>query len=130
MSDSISDFLTVIRNAYAARKDTTEALYSKMHTGIAQILKDEGYIQDFRESSDGNGHKNLVITLKYVSDEPAINTIERRSRPGRRLYFKSDEVPRVLNGMGIGILTTSRGLMKDRDARRQKVGGELVCAVW
>lgn len=130
MSDTISDFLTVIRNAYRANRETCTARYSKMHRAIAGILKEEGYIQDVTEGTDDNGHKNLVLTLKYVGDTPALLGIKRVSTPGRRLYFQSTDIPRTLGGLGIGILTTSRGVMRDRDARRQKVGGEMICSVW
>lgn len=130
MSDSISDFITIIRNAYSARKETCEARYSKMHLSIAQILQQEGYVRDVQEGTDKNGHKNLVLTLKYVDEVPAVTGLKRHSTPGRRLYYRYDRIPRVLGGLGIGILTTSRGVMHDREARRQKVGGELVCSVW
>ena len=130
MSDTISDFLTVIRNAYRARKESTVARYSKMHWSIAQILRDEGYIRDVQEAQDANGHKAILITLKYVDEVPALTGIQRHSTSGRRLYYKYDSIPRVLGGLGVGILTTSRGVMKDRDARRQKVGGEMLCTVW
>lgn len=130
MSDSISDFLTIIRNAYAANKDTCSAKYSKIHRAIAQILKDEGYLNSVDEGEDPNGHKCLVLSLKYVDDTPALSGIKRVSRPGRRLYFQSTEIPRTLGGLGVGILTTSRGVLRDRDARQQNVGGELICSVW
>lgn len=131
MADSISDFLTIIRNAYSARKPTCAVKYSNIHLGIASILKEEGYINDVAESSDDKGHKNLVLTLKYINeDNPAIVGIKRYSRPGRRMYFKGSDVPRVLGGLGLGIVTTSQGLLRDRDARRQNVGGELICQVW
>ena len=130
MSDSISNFLTVIRNAYAARKDTCNTLHSRMHLSIARILKTEGYIRDFTEEDDGRGHKAIVIQLKYVDEVPAITGIQRVSKPGRRLYYGSTDIPRVLGGLGVGILSTSHGVMKDRDARRQKIGGEMICSVW
>ena len=130
MSDSISDFLTIIRNAYGANKDTCSAKYSKIHRAIAQILKDEGYLKSVDEGEDSNGHKCLVLSLKYVDDTPALSGIKRVSRPGRRLYFQCTEIPRTLGGLGVGILTTSRGVLRDRDARQQNVGGELICSVW
>jgi small subunit ribosomal protein S8 len=130
MSDSISNFLTTIRNAYSAGKEVCECKFSNMHWAIANILKDEGYLRDVSEGQDKNGFKNIVITLKYVDETPAITGIKRHSKPGRRLYYKSTEIPRVLGGLGIGILTTSKGVMKDREARRNKVGGEMVCAIW
>ena len=129
-TDPISDFLTRIRNASSAGKDVCVSPHSKMKVEIARILKEEGFIADFSESQDDRGHKTLDVQLKYVGGEPSINGIERVSRPGLRLYSKSTDIPRVLNGLGMCILTTPKGLMKDRDARRQKVGGELVCNVW
>ncbi|MCH6258354.1 30S ribosomal protein S8 [Puniceicoccaceae bacterium K14] len=129
-TDPISDFLTRIRNASRAGKEICVAPHSKFKAGIAAILKNEGFIRDFSDGKDDRGHKTLELTLKYVDGEPAINGIDRVSRPGLRLYFKSQEIPRVLNGLGISILTTPRGLMKNSDARRKKIGGEVVCNVW
>jgi len=130
MSDPISNFLTIIRNAYSAGKDTCEGRFSKLHWRIAEILQEEGYIRSVEEGKDANGHKCIVITLKYVDETPALSGIKRVSKPGRRLYFGSTDIPRTLGGLGTGILTTSRGIMKDRDARQQNVGGELICSVW
>jgi small subunit ribosomal protein S8 len=130
MSDSISDFLTTIRNAYTANKDSCSAKYSKLHRSIAEILKDEGYLKSVEEGEDSLGHKTIVLNLKYVDDTPALSGIKRVSRPGRRLYFQAREIPRTLGGLGVGILTTSRGVLRDRDARQQNVGGELICSVW
>jgi small subunit ribosomal protein S8 len=130
MTDPISDFLTRIRNASSAGKAECRAQHSSMKAAIAAILKDEGYIRDFREENDSRGHKELVVALKYVEGSPVIAGIQRQSKPGRRLYYKADEVPRVLEGLGVGILTTSKGLMKDQEARRNRLGGEFVCSVW
>lgn len=130
MSDTISDFLTIIRNAYRARKDQCTAQYSKMHWSIAQILKQEGFIREVSESQDDRGHKIIEMTLKYVDEVPALTGIQRHSTPGRRLYYSYDRIPRVLGGLGVAILTTSKGVMNDRTARREKVGGEMVCSVW
>jgi small subunit ribosomal protein S8 len=129
MSDPISDFLTVIRNAYRAHKEACVTRYSKIHLSIAQILKEEGYLQDV-EKVEEEGKAFLRLTLKYVDETPALTGVKRVSRPGRRMYFQSREIPRTLGGLGVGILTTSRGILKDRDARRQNVGGELICAIW
>lgn len=129
MSDPISDFLTIIRNAYRANKETCEARYSKIHLRIAEILKEEGYIQDV-EKVEADKRAYLRISLKYVNESPALTGIKRVSTPGRRLYFQSREIPRTLGGLGVGILTTSRGILKDRDARRENVGGEMICAIW
>lgn len=129
-TDPISDFLTRIRNASSAGKDECVSPHSKMKAEIARILKKEGFIAGFSDAKDERGHKTLVVQLKYVGGEPSINGLERVSRPGLRLYSKSSDIPRVLNGLGVCILTTPKGIMKDRDARRQKIGGEMVCNVW
>jgi small subunit ribosomal protein S8 len=101
-----------------------------MHWSIAQILKQEGFVREVREGQDANGHKNIEIELKYVDEVPALTGIQRHSTPGRRLYYSYDKIPRVLGGLGVAILTTSKGVMNDRTARKQKVGGEMVCTVW
>jgi small subunit ribosomal protein S8 len=129
MSDPISNFLTVIRNAYRANKETCDTRYSKIHLQIAEILKEEGYLREV-EKIDADGKQFLRLSLKYVDETPALTGIKRVSKPGRRLYFQSRDIPRTLGGLGIGILTTSRGILKDRDARRQNVGGEMICAIW
>lgn len=129
-TDPISDFLTRIRNAATAGKAECVSPHSKQKTEIARILTKEGFIKGTSEGVDKNGHKTLIVALKYVDGESSINGIERASRPGLRLYFKSTNIPRVLNGLGISILTTPKGLMKDRDARRQRLGGEMICKVW
>jgi len=129
MSDPISDFLTIIRNAYRANKESCDTRYSKIHLRIAEILKEEGYLQSL-EKAEVDGKPVLRLGLKYVDDVPAVTGVKRISRPGRRLYFQSREIPRTLGGLGVGILTTSRGILKDRDARYQKVGGEMICAIW
>lgn len=129
MSDPISDFLTVIRNGYRAGKDSCDTRFSKLHQNIATILKDEGFIREV-EKIDLDGKPFLRLTLKYVDEVPALTGIKRVSKPGRRMYFQSREIPRTLGGLGVGILTTSRGILKDRDARKQNVGGEMICAIW
>lgn len=130
MTDPISDFLTRIRNASLARLDVCVAPHSQLKEGIAAILKTEGYVIDYSSGVDSRGHKTLEVKMKYIDGTPAITGINRVSTPGRRLYVRSSEVPRVLNGMGIAILSTSKGLMKDQDCRRNKAGGELICNVW
>ena len=127
--DNIGDFLTIIRNASNARKETCSASYSKMREGIAAILKDAGYIAGFEVSGE-KAEKQITVTLKYVNEIPAITQIERVSKPGRRMYYTYTDIPRVLGGMGISILTTSRGIMNDTDCRAKKAGGELICKVW
>ncbi len=128
--DTIGDFLTIIRNASMARKDVCTVQHSKMRAAIAAILKTEGYIKDFSEGQDERGFKTLSLTLKFVGNTPAITGIQRHSTPGRRLYYGCKDIPRVLGGLGVAILTTSKGVMRARDAREQGVGGELVCKVW
>lgn len=129
MSDPISDFLTVIRNAYRSHKENCVTRYSKMHQSIAQILKEEGYLSSV-EKIEVEGKPCLRLSLKYVDETPALTGIKRVSKPGRRLYYQSRDIPRTLGGLGVGILTTSRGILKDRDARRENVGGEMICAIW
>lgn len=130
MTDPISDFLTRLRNASKARLDECVAPHSTMKEAIAAILKAEGYVADFSSSVDTNGHKTLVVKMKYLAGTPSITGIKRVSTPGRRLYYRYTAIPRVLNGLGIAIMSTSKGLMKDSDCRRNKAGGELVCNVW
>jgi small subunit ribosomal protein S8 len=130
MTDPISDFLTRLRNASKARLDECIMPHSILKESVAAILKTEGYIADHSNGTDAQGHKTLVVKMKYVDGGPAITGLNRVSTPGRRLYFCDTEIPRVLNGLGIGILSTSKGLMKDADCRRNKAGGELICNVW
>ena len=101
-----------------------------MKEALAAILKAEGYIADYSAGADESGHKTIVARLKYVDSVPAITGIRRMSTPGRRLYCRHDDIPLVLNGLGISILSTSKGLLKDQDCRRNKLGGELICNVW
>ena len=130
MTDPISDFLTRLRNASRARLDECVAPHSKLKESLAGILKHEGYVADVTTGTDAQGHKTLVVKMKYVDGQPALTGLDRVSTPGRRLYFGYTEIPRVLNGLGISILSTSKGLLKDQDCRRQKAGGELLCNVW
>lgn len=140
MTDPIADMLTRIRNATLARHDRTEMPASKLKAAIAEILKSEGYIADCRPSeqpdpgSEGakvSPHQKLTIVLKYGRDrQSAIDGIRRVSRPGRRVYVRHDRIPKVYSGLGISILSTSHGLMSDREARKHKLGGELLCEVW
>ncbi len=129
-SDSIGDMLTRIRNAHAARKPSVDVAHSRIKSELARILKKEGFIADFTTETNG-ARRSLRIFLKYGPDEtPVIHGLRRVSRPGRRHYVKADQVPRVLNGIGVAILTTSSGMMTDRQARRARVGGEVICQVW
>ena len=133
MTDPIADMLTRIRNASLARHDRTEMPASRMKEAVAKILKTEGFIADVRasDSAEHEGAKSLTIVLKYGRDrQSAIDGVRRVSRPGRRVYVRHDGIPRVLSGLGISILSTSHGIMSDREARRQKLGGELLCEVW
>jgi small subunit ribosomal protein S8 len=130
MTDPISDFLTHLRNASKAGLAQCVSPHSKLKESLANILKAEGYVRDVTTGTDERGHKTVVVTMKYVDSAPVITGLKRSSTPGRRIYAGYTEIPRVLNGLGIAILSTSKGLMKDQDARRQKLGGELVCTVW
>ena len=130
MTDPISDFLTRLRNASKARLDECVMPHSRLKEAIVGILKTEGYVTDFSASADAKGHSTLVVKMKCVDGVPAITGLTRVSTPGRRLYYRYSDIPRVLNGLGIAILSTSRGLMKDADCRRNKAGGELLCNVW
>jgi small subunit ribosomal protein S8 len=130
-NDTIADMLTRIRNANLARHQTTEVPSTKMTRSIAKVLRDEGFITDFSETGEGV-QRNLVISLKYKGKNrrPIINTLKRVSKPGLRVYSNRKELPRVLGGIGIAIISTSSGIMTDRDARRQGLGGEVLCYVW
>ena len=128
--DTIGDYLTIIRNASSARKSSCTTQHSKLRVAIASILKSEGYIKDFSEGQNEKGFKTITLTLKFSADTPAITGIQRHSKPGRRLYYGSQDIPRVLGGLGVAILTTSKGVMRARDAREAGVGGELLCKVW
>ena len=131
LTDSIADMLTRIRNAAAASLEQVAMPHSKLKAEIARILKQEGYVRDFAVEKEKDGtHKQILITLKYSAKGPVIVGLKRISRPGRRVYVGSDDVPRVLGGMGVSVLSTSRGLMTGREAKKQKVGGELLCTVW
>ncbi len=128
MSDPISDMLTRIRNAQQVKKVMVSMPNSKVKVGIAAVLKDEGYITDFRVD-ENNGKPNLEITLKYFEGRGVIDSLKRASRPGLRIYRGKDELPRVLDGLGIVIVSTSRGFMTDVAARAAGHGGELICYV-
>ena len=130
MTDPIADFLTRLRNASKARLDECVIPHSKLKEGLAAILKTEGYVIDHANGTDEQGHKTLIVKLKYVDGAPALTGLKRVSTPGRRLYYSYTEIPRVLNGLGIAVISTSKGLMKDQDCRRNKAGGELLCNVW
>lgn len=129
MTDPIADMLTRIRNANAVKNATVAMPSSNFKLHIAEILKEEGFIVDF--SVDGDTKKTLTITLKYTEDGTrAITGLRRISKPGLRVNASSDKLPKVLNGLGIAIISTSKGLMTDRNARKQNIGGEVIAYIW
>jgi small subunit ribosomal protein S8 len=129
-SDPIADMLTRIRNAYAANHPKVDVPASKLKMEIARILKDEGYILNFKLAEEGS-KRTIKVYLKYTpASTPVIAKIQRVSRPGCRVFVGSREIPSVLGGMGINILTTPKGVMTGRSARRERVGGEILCEVW
>jgi small subunit ribosomal protein S8 len=135
MTDPISDMLARIRNGALARHDRVEMPHSTLKFAVANVLKSEGFIDDVRESEGGEGPRTLTLVLRYGKTthhdkDSAIDGVRRVSAPGRRVYVRFDRIPRVRSGMGISILSTSRGVMADRTAREQRVGGELLCEVW
>ena len=128
MSDPISDMLTRIRNAQAVQKTTVKIPASKVKSGIASVLKNEGFISDFREA-EIDGKPAMEITLKYVQGRGVIETMKRASRPGLRQYRGKDELPKIQNGLGIAVVSTSQGIMTDAQARAAGQGGEILCIV-
>jgi len=128
MSDPIADMLTRIRNAQATEKATVNVPSSKVKLAIAKVLKDEGYIDNFAVR-DMEGKPQLEIALKYYAGKPVIEKLERVSRPGLRIYRGTDAIPQVMNGLGVAIVSTSKGVMTDRKARQTGVGGEVLCIV-
>ena len=128
MSDPIADMLTRIRNAQGVQKSTVAMPSSKVKVAIAQVLKEEGYIEDFAVTAEG-GKAELKIGLKYYDRRPVIERLERVSRPGLRVYKGRNELPSVMNGLGVAIVSTPKGVMTDRKARATGVGGEVICYV-
>ena len=128
MNDPISDILTRIRNAQQAEKETVSMPSSKLKAAIAKVLKDEGYIDDFAVRGE-SAKPVLELNLKYYAGSPVIEKIERVSRPGLRIYKPSRDIPRVMNGLGVAIVSTSKGVMTDRKARGMGIGGEVLCIV-
>jgi small subunit ribosomal protein S8 len=128
MHDPISDMLTRIRNAQLVGHAEVAMPASRLKASIAKVLKDEGYIEDYAVRDNG-AHKQLAIALKYYAGRPVIERLERVSKPGLRVYKGRDDIPRVMNGLGVAILSTSRGVMTDRKARADGVGGEVLCIV-
>ena len=135
MTDPIADMLSRIRNAALARHDRTEMPHSHLKQHLAEVLKSEGFIDDVRVSDTpegtAGGPKVLTLVMRYgKGKESAIDGVRRVSTPGRRVYVRHDRIPRVRSGMGVSILSTSRGVMTDKDAKKQRVGGELLCEIW
>ena len=129
LTDPIANLLTNVRNAIRVKKDTVEVPASKMGEKILEIFKNDGYIEDFRLLKN-NVQGVFKIYLKYESKGPSIIGLKRVSRPGLRIYVRRDSIPRVLNGLGTAVISTSRGIITDREARKLKVGGEVVCHIW
>ncbi len=130
MSDPLADMLTRIRNGVSARFDSVEIPLSKLKVGVAKVLKEEGYIRDYQILDQGV-QGTLKVDLKYgPNNELVITGIRRVSKPGLRQYRKSGDIPKVMSGLGIAILTTSQGIITDREARRRNIGGEVLCEVW
>ncbi|MCI0450474.1 MAG: 30S ribosomal protein S8 [Chlorobi bacterium] len=129
-TDPISDYLTRIRNAQKAKRKTVEIPASKLKLKITEILNKQGFVSDFNVVETPNKQGNIVIKLKYNDGEGVILGLERVSRPGIRRYVRNNEIPKVLNGLGVAIVSTSKGLMTDKEARKLGVGGEVICNVW
>ncbi len=131
ITDPIADMLTRVRNGLGASHEEVSIPYSKVKSEIARILKEEGFITDYKIIGEKVVEKQIVVTLKYSTNgQKVISGIKRISKPGLRVYANSNELPRVLNGLGIAIISTSKGLMTDRDARKEHIGGEVVAYVW
>ena len=128
-TDPIADMLTRIRNANQQKHETVSIPYSNLKNDLAKILKNEGFVTDFVVNEEGS-HKNIVITLKYKGNERVITGLKRVSKPGLRQYAKVNEIPKVLNGLGIVVLSTSQGLMTDKEARAKNIGGEVLAYIW
>lgn len=129
VTDPIADFLTRIRNASKARKPRVDIPASNMKKSLAEILKAQNFIKDYSIVED-NKQNVLRVELKYTNGSPAISGLKRISKPGLRIYKKSDDLPRVLNGLGVAVISTPKGLLTDKDAKTQSVGGEIVCYIW
>lgn len=130
MNDPIADFLTRLRNAGAANHAVLNMPSSKAKAGISQILQKEGYIEGFEVVDAGSNKKDLKVTLKYYKGKPVIEGLKRISKGSCRIYVRADEIPSVRGGLGLSIVSTSKGLMSGKEARNQGIGGELICKVW
>lgn len=130
MTDPIADMLTRVRNACRQKQATVDIPLSRLKLSIAKILKESGFIMDYRIEGEGV-HRSICISLKYTrEDTPVITDVKRVSKPGRRVYVGKDELPKVAGGVGVVILSTSKGLLTDREARREGAGGEILCYIW
>ena len=129
VTDTIADMLTRIRNANAMRYNEVSVPASKLKIELAKILKEEGFVKDYKIVKD-DAQGSILITLKYVNKERVITGLKRISKPGLRVYAKSSEIPKVLNGLGIAIISTSKGIMTDKEARKQNLGGEVLAYIW
>lgn len=130
MTDPIADFLTRIRNGYQARKKIVEVPYSKIKERIGQILVKEGYLKEMEAKRGKTQEKKLVLALKYKGREPSVTGIKRVSKPGVRVYARAGKIPKSPWGFGVTVLSTSQGLVTDKEARKKKIGGEVVCQIW
>lgn len=130
INDPLGDMLTRIRNAQMRRRGTCSTPGSKLRARVLEVLKTEGYIRDFSQTEFGNGRTEFSIELKYYDGQPVIRSIQRVSKPGRRVYASVDAMPRVADGLGITILSTPQGVMADHEAREKNVGGEVLCQVF
>ena len=129
-TDPISDMITRIRNAQLRALNTVTIPNSKLRARILEVLKEEGYISNYKATSKEKNNKFLLVDLKYNHGVPVIKEISRVSKPGRRIYTKADSIPKIQNGLGIAIVSTSKGIMTDNDARSKKIGGEIICRVF
>lgn len=129
LTDPIADMLTRIRNANSAKHSVVSIPFSKIKESIANILKNEGYIVDYSIEEEGN-KKNIVVTIKYVDGETVIKGLRRISKPGRRVYSSVENLPKVLGGLGIAIVSTPKGVITDKECRKHSVGGEVICYIW
>ena len=130
LTDPIADMITRIRNAQLRTLNTVNIANSKLRSRILDVLKEEGYISNYKISSDKRNNKFLLVDLKYNNGVPVIKEISRVSKPGRRIYTKADSIPKIQNGLGIAIVSTSKGIMSDNNARLKKIGGEIICRVF
>ena len=129
-NDALSDMLARIKNAHKARKSFTACYKSKLNSNVLSVLKEEGYIRDFKNIEIRKGISNIQIDLKYYNGTPVIKNIKRVSKPGRRVYSRATSIPKFQNGLGVSILSTPKGVMTDNEARKNNLGGEIICKVF